>query len=315
VRLPLGVRRDAAFDVVTFGENSIDFIAAVGTSPAANSKQPMQDFSRVPGGQMATAAAAAARLGCRARYVGVFGGDDNGARARDWLRREGVELSASLVVDEARNRVAVIIVDTATGARTVLWQRDPRLTIGREALPHGALQSGRVLIVDTTDLAAAIDAARQARRAGVVTMVDVDAPQPDVSALLSEIDVIVTAEGFPQALTGERSLGSAPHALARETGAPLAIVTLGERGSLALCGGREIVTPAFPIACVDSTGAGDAFRAGLAAAILAAPGERVEEMLRYANAVAALNCRGQGAGGALPRWAEVAALLAGAGGA
>jgi sugar/nucleoside kinase (ribokinase family) len=312
VRLPLSVPREAAYDVVTFGENSIDYIAGVSVHPPANSKQPMQYFSRLPGGQTATAAVAAARLGCRTRYIGAFGGDDNGTLARDWLLREGVDLSAAVVMVDARNRVAVIIADAASGARTVLWDRDPRLTIERDALPHHALQSGRILLVDTTDIGAAIEAARQARRAGVVTMVDVDTVQPEVRALLAEIDIIVSAESFPEALTGERSLGAALHALARATRAPLVIATLGERGSCAVCGGREVMTPAFPIACVDSTGAGDAFRAGLAAAILAAPHDDLEEMLRYANAVAALNCRAQGASTALPVRDEVAALLAGA---
>ena len=68
-------------------------------------------------------------------------------------------------------------------------------------------------------------------------------------------------------------------------------VTLGEEGSLAWCNGREIRTPAFQIDCVDSTGAGDAFRGGFAAACLREPNGDVEDVLAYANATAALNCR------------------------
>ena len=80
-------------------------------------------------------------------------------------------------------------------------------------------------------------------------------------------------------------------------------MTLGEAGSLAWCNGREIRTPAFQVDCVDSTGAGDVFRGGFAAACLRdAATADVEDVLRYANAVAALNCRALGArGGAADR--------------
>ena len=62
---------------------------------------------------------------------------------------------------------------------------------------------------------------------------------------------------------------------------------------------------------VDTTGAGDAFRGGFISAWLATDGSGdVAELLRYANAVAALNCRGLGARGGLPTRSDVRKLLA-----
>ena len=97
--------------------------------------------------------------------------------------------------------------------------------------------------------------------------------------------------------------------MAREFAAPLVCVTLGAEGSLARCGGREIHTPAFAVDCVDSTGAGDAFRGGFAAGCLRSPDGDIEDVLAYANAVAALNCRALGARGGLPTADDVEALL------
>ena len=85
--------------------------------------------------------------------------------------------------------------------------------------------------------------------------------------------------------------------IGREFGASLVCVTLGAQGSLAWCNGREIRTPAFPVDCVDSTGAGDCFRGAFAAACLAMPHGDIEDVLSYANAVAALNCRALGSRG------------------
>ena len=55
------------FDVVGFGLNSIDLVAVVAEHPAPNTKQRLQRFARMPGGQTATAMVACARLGLRAR--------------------------------------------------------------------------------------------------------------------------------------------------------------------------------------------------------------------------------------------------------
>ena len=126
--------------------------------------------------------------------------------------------------------------------------------------------------------------------------------------LLQHIDAIIAAEEFPSALTGHEDLGRALEVIGRDSGASLVCVTLGERGSLAWCNGREIRTPPFQVDCVDSTGAGDVFRGAFAAGCLAMPDGDIEDVLRYANAAAALNCRALGSRGALPSKKEVEQL-------
>jgi sugar/nucleoside kinase (ribokinase family) len=141
-------------------------------------------------------------------------------------------------------------------------------------------------------------------------MVDVDARVPGVDVLLAAIDVIVVPETFSCAYTGEASPGRAIARLGAAFPDALIIATLGERGSLALAQGREIRTPAFPVSVVDTTGAGDAFRAGLAAAWLrGGEAANLERALAVANATAALNCRAEGAQQGLPSWEEVQTLV------
>lgn len=303
---PLAAR---AFDVVTLGLNSVDLVAVVNDYPPRNSKQPLRQFARLPGGQMATAAAVCARLGWRSRYLGVYGDDDLGTLAREALEREGVDVSGSRIAAGASNQFAVVIVDGATGDRTVLWHRHPALAMDPASVSHAAIASGRVLIVDCHETAAAIEAARAAKAAGMLTVIDIERVRPRVVELLGHIDAIITAQAFPGELTGIGDPGRALEAMAREFSAPLVCMTLGEEGSLARCDGREIRTPAFRVECVDTTGAGDAFRGGFAAACLRAPDGDVEDALAYANAVAALNCRGLGAQGGLPTADEVERLL------
>ncbi len=167
-----------------------------------------------------------------------------------------------------------------------------------------------MLIVDCHETAAAAQAARYAREAGVPTIVDVEKVRPGIGDLLQQIDVLITAQDFPSALTGYEDMGRALDAMTAEyPSARLVCATLGDEGSLARCNGREIRTPAFQIDCVDTTGAGDAFRGAFAAGCLLMPDAEVEDVLAYANAVAALNCRALGARGGLPTAGEVEQLL------
>ncbi len=311
MRIPFEVPPAAGrpFDVVAFGLNSIDLVAVVAEYPPPNSKQRLQRFARMPGGQMATAAAVCARLGLRASYVGSFGSDDLGALSRASLEQQGVDLGAARTVAGATNQFAVILVDARSGERTVLWDRHPALATAPGDVSRAAVTAGRMLIVDCHETAAAAQAARYARAAGIPTISDVEKVRPGIADLLQNLDAIIVAQEFPAAFTGHEDLGRALRTIAREFLAPLVCVTLGADGSLAWCNGREIRTRAFAVDCVDSTGAGDAFRGAFAAACLLHPGEDLEAALEYANAVAALNCRGLGARGGLPTPAEVEQLL------
>lgn len=311
MRIPFAVPSPGTrpFDVAGLGLNSVDLVAVVAEYPALNSKQRLQRVARLPGGQIATAMATCARLGWRARYIGRFGSDDLGAISRDSLEREGVDISASATMAGITNQFAVILVDARTGERTVLWDRHPALNMEPADVPRDAVTSGRLLIVDCHQTAASAQAARYARAAGVPTIIDVEKVRPGIGDLLQNIDAIIAAEEFPTALTGHEHLGEALRIIGRESGASLVCVTLGAKGSLAWCNGREIVTPAFPVDCVDSTGAGDCFRGAFAAGCLRVPHGDIEDVLSYANAVAALNCRALGSRGGLPTSDEVEQLM------
>src|SRR5687768_13109488 len=114
MRVPFAVPAAAgrAFDVVGLGENSVDYVAVTAALSRAHAKQPLERFARLPGGQIATAMVACARLGWRARYIGSFGGDEPGQLSRESLTREGIDVSEARTVAGATNRLAVILVDS-----------------------------------------------------------------------------------------------------------------------------------------------------------------------------------------------------------
>lgn len=313
MRVPVHVPpRDARrFDVVGFGVNSFDLIASLAAYPGPNAKAEIRQLEGRPGGQVATAMVGCARLGCRTRYVGRLGNDGYGDEGIESLRREGVDTSCAERVPDATSHFSLVVVDESKSARTVLWHRSPGLWWRADDVPRAAIQEGRLLHVDCFEREAAVRAAEHARAAGMATSIDVEQVGPGIEALLEQMDVIIAAEAFPSAMTGIDDVPKALADLARRfPRAAVVCVTLGEKGSLARCGGTEIQTPGFPIDCVDSTGAGDIFRAGFIARWLQrGEAAELEDVLRYANAAAAINCRALGARGAIPSMKDVDDLL------
>lgn len=310
MKLNLPLRREGTVDVLAVGENSVDLVAVVDGHPRANAKIAMAEFQELAGGEAASAAVGLTRLGWRSKYIGRFGSDRLGDLVRHQLSVEGVDISDSTVVPDTRNRLAVILVNRQNGERTVVSYRAPRLALLPGDIPAAAISAARVLLVGSDDAEAMTSAAARARAHGVRTVGDMEHVHAETPALLHQLDVVIAAATFPEALTGKRDPGAALRALAAMSKAPLVCVTLGEEGCLAVAEGKEVRVPAFPIEAIDTTGAGDLFRAGLIARWLATPVDpEVVELLRYANAVAALNCRAVGAQTAAPRRDEVEALL------
>jgi len=111
---------------------------------------------------------------------------------------------------------------------------------------------------------------------------------------------------FPRAYTGVRRPEAALARLGRSSGASLVVATLGDAGSIAWHADRIIRSAALRVRPLDTTGAGDVFRAGFIAAWLRGRGETsLSALLRHANAAAGLSTLGAGAWGALPTWSAV----------
>jgi ribokinase len=161
-------------------------------------------------------------------------------------------------------------------------------------------------MVDTTDPAAAAQAARAARNAGVPTVVDADAATAETEPLMREIDVAIVARSFLDQMFPGQSAGEGLRRLVEAHRPAVAVVTLGAEGSLARSEEGEIFTPALPVEVRDTTGAGDAFRAGFVYAWLAAPDRPdLAWILKWATTTAGLSCQALGAQTGLPTRGEV----------
>jgi sugar/nucleoside kinase (ribokinase family) len=137
---------------------------------------------------------------------------------------------------------------------------------------------------------------------------DIDRITSRTPDLIAAVSIPIFAQHVLPEITGEADVERALRAV-RKTHDGLLCVTLGAHGAMLLAGDECISAPGFVVKAVDTTGAGDVFRAALIYALLKEYPPR--EMVRFANAAAAVSCTRAGAMAGVPAMREVAALLSG----
>lgn len=300
MRIPFPIRENRDFDVVGFGLNAVDHLIVVPEYPAFDTKTRFTEYERSAGGQTASAMVALQRLGLKTAYAGRFGSDDDGRFGLLSLEYEGVNLDFAETIEGADNQVAFIIIDSRSGERTIIWDRDDRLSYRPDEVPIELATRGRVLHLDAHDPPACAVMAKAAREAGTIVTADIDNVYEGLPALLPLIDVLITSSEFPYRVTGIRDERASLVELKTRFGCAVVGATLGARGAVVYLEGEFVESPAFevPGGCRDTTGAGDAFHAGFIYGLLR--DEEVETCMKFGNAVAALKCRVLGARAALP---------------
>ena len=300
-------QRGKSFDVVGVGLNATDTLLLVPHFPAYAGKAPFQEEIVSPGGQVASAMVTCASLGLRTKYIGTVGDDERGRIQMESLQNSGIDLEHVQVRHGCANQSAYIIIDRATGERTVLWRRDDCLRISPSEIAPEQITCARLLHIDGHDTPAVEHAARIARAAGIPVTVDVDTIYHGFDRVLPHVDYLIASSEFPIQWTNESDPFRALEMIQREYKMRVAAMTLGAHGSLALEGGKFFYSPAFVVNCVDTTGAGDIFHGAFCYAVLQRMPMR--EALDFCNAMAALNCTALGARGGIRSRAEALALM------
>jgi sulfofructose kinase len=300
VRIPLQLAKKKEFDAVGFGLNAVDHLIVVPEYPAFDTKIRFTEYEKSAGGQTASAMVALQRLGLKTAYAGRFGSDEDGRFGLQAIEYEGVNLDFAETIEGADNQIAFIIIDVRSGERTIVWDRDERLSYRADEAPIELAMRGRVLHIDAHDPPACAAMAREGRAAGIIVTADIDNIYEGLPELLPLIDVLITSAEFPHRLTGISDERAALVEMKARYGCGVVGVTLGARGAMVYCEGEFVESAAFevPGGCRDTTGAGDAFHGGFIYGLLR--GEDVETCMKLGNAVAALKCRSLGGRAALP---------------
>jgi sulfofructose kinase len=282
-------------DLVGVGLNATDTLIPLEQFPQPGSKVQYSERSTQPGGQVASTVVACQTWGLSTRYVGKLGDDDAARLHKEAFARVGAETQI-VTVPGTSSLHNVILIDTA-GERTVICQHNDLMVLQPSDLRREWIENARVLHVDGHDTAAASLAASWARAANVPVVADLDDIYPGIEDLVANIDYLIVSEDFSCRLMRESNLESALRRMQSRYSCRLSAATLGENGVLAWDGNRMIHSPAYRVPVVDTTGAGDIFRAGFIYGLLR--DWPLERQLDFSCAAAAMNCMAQGARGGI----------------
>lgn len=288
-----GIRRAAVIGgarVVVVGDTGLDVVVRAVALPVPGGDARAEITVR-PGGAGANTAAWLAALGVDPLLVARVGADPAAAQVRDELTAAGVR--CALAADPDAPTCCVVVLVDGAGQRSMLADRGAAARFAPGDVAPAAMAGARhlhlsgYLLLDRSSRAGALAALAAARAGGLTTSVD-----PQAAALLTDpagfladvagVDLLLPSRAELAALTGSTDPASAT-GLLDLVGA--VAVTAGHEGATWVDRDLTMAVPAEPAAVVDSTGAGDAFDAGLLAAWLA--GAAPADALRAGTAAGA----------------------------
>ncbi|SDN29381.1 carbohydrate kinase family protein [Actinomyces ruminicola] len=294
---------DPSRSVLVVGPTFLDVVMSGLThATAPGEEQRVEDCALMPGGA-ANQAVTLARLGLRTGLCTYLGGDPAGHLVRDMLESEGIGLSGARTAP----RQSVTVSLTLDGDRALT-------TCGTDDVPALTpdTPTPTALVADLGAIGASRGAVARWRCRPTPTVVFGDTgwdptgrwSEEDL-APLDLVDVFTPNESEALHYTRADSATEAARALAERV--PVVVVTCGADGVVACDGGDPFTLPALEVPVVDTTGAGDAFTAGLVWARLHGLGLRAAVSLASATAAATLGRPGGSLNAPTP--AQVAALV------
>jgi ribokinase len=273
------------------------------------------DFAMGPGGKGSNQAVAAARAGAEVTFISRLGTDAFGEIAISTWKAENIRTEKVARAADLPTGAAYIFVQEKTGANCIIVVPGAAGAIS-VADVDGAAAEIRAAKVFVTQLEQPIDAALRglkiARDAGVTTVFNPAPAAPLPDAIYPLCDYITPNETEASTLTGIQvtnldTAQAAANELLRR-GVKTVLLTLGEIGALFHDADQSVLVPSFEAGpVVETTGAGDAFNGGFAAALAA--GLPALEAARFGCATAGISVTRPGTAPSMPRLAEIEALL------
>ncbi|WP_244898714.1 carbohydrate kinase family protein [Sporosarcina koreensis] len=305
--------------IVVYGDVFVDYIA----EDASNTS-----FRPYLGGATVNAAAGAARLGAPVSFITVTGSDETSEFVRAELEREGVDLTPSVIRPEKRvNGVYVHLTADHDRVFANYVNDTPDIQVTEDDLDIGTFSGASIFhmcsgtMFHPAALATTRRAVRLARQADTLVSYDANIRplrwdskeqcREVTVSFLGQADVVKVTEEELLFMMEAEVLEEGLERLAAYD-IPAVLLTRGEGGTLAVIGGERFEVPAMHVEAVDTTGAGDAFTAGILCKIHQHgwPQDIVawREIIRFGNRMGALCVTKPGALSAMPHAGEIDGL-------
>jgi len=277
----------------------------------------VEHFGEDMGGNGSNTTYAMARLGLRARLLGMVGADARGDGVLEKLNRAGVD--TRWVERSAASTTTTIVIMNRAGDRQFIQHVGASHEVFPEPYAFPAAVTAGVTHYHQANIFALPnlrrhggEQMRRAKEAGLATSIDTgwatDGKWVETLApAFPYCDLLFINEDEARATTSREEPGEIAAAL-RALGAGTIVLKLGARGCMVFEGGEAVHVPAFAVDAVDTTGAGDCFAGAFFAALHR--GMNLAEAARMGNAMGAMVVARIGATAGVTDWETTARFAA-----
>ena len=314
------------YDVTALGELLID-LTQNGMSEQGN---PILEAN--PGGAPCNVLACLSKLGHKSAFIGKVGKDGFGEQLAAGLVETGIS-TEGLMYDADVHTTLAVVHTYADGDRDFSFYRNPGadMMLKAEEVNEDMIRNSRIFhfgslsMTDEPCRSAHLHALKVAEEAGVLRSYDpnlrpplwpsLDVAKENILELMGHCDILKISDNEIQWLSGKEDYDEGIAWLRSRFDIPLIFLTLGKDGSRAYCGDVRVEVPGFKLNTIETTGAGDTFFGSVLHHILTLgfrpyTGEELRDMLRFANAAAALVTTRRGALRVMPSEAEILDVMA-----
>lgn len=292
-------------EVVGIGVPYVDLVVNIDALPTHNQGTQMRGYSWQGGGKVPTALVALSRLGAKVGMVCTVGDDSFGRFTIDDFQRHGVDTTQVVVEPGGRTPFSVILSDSETKGRSIIWHPGKLRGLSREILDWDYVLSTKVVHVSAST-EVDLEVCRRAKELGIPVAIDADGFCHEILQLAPYVDHFIASEDFALDYDGTQTPKEVAQSIAK-LGPSVVVITLGKRGCIYYDHKNIGAVAAFQVEVKDSLGAGDVFHGGYLYGVL--QGWEVEECCRFASAVSAMKCTQMGGRAGIPTLEEVQHFL------
>lgn len=290
-------------EVIAIGEILIDMIADMPAKPL----EAQTTFKRFAGGAPANFAVGVRHLGLSSGMITKVGDDFFGNFLIKTLKDENVEISQVKITSEYKTALAFVGLDEKRSP-SFSFYRSPcaDIMLTPEEISEEYIKSAKLLMCGTVSMAdeparsAIFKAIDYAKKHGLQVACDPNLredlwhnkdPREHIFKVLKDIDIFLPSISEAEFITEEK--GEKAFESILELGPSIVGITRGAEGATILTKDGIFSAPSYKVDVVDTTGAGDAFAAGLITGLLT--NVPLKEIPYFANAVSALKITRKGA--------------------
>ena len=291
--------------ILGIGVCTLDVLTKVSSFPEDESVEEADSSELMGGGPVATALAAASKLGSPTTMLDTLGDGWQSEFIINELKSIGVSCDEIIIEPGAKASLASVLIRKSDGARAIRFVRSTAKALSDNAITKKIISQHKIIHCNGRHLNACLKAASECKAVNGEHFMSFDGGagryRKELLPLMKVIDIAIVAKDFASKLSGQNDLNSKAWSCMKEAfpKAEILGITDGIKGSWFLNeDGTTFHQPAYSVPLtVDTTGCGDVYHGAFLNGILR--NLSVEESAKMASAAGALNAMKMGGRGNL----------------